>query len=576
MRRDKQIRKRVVRNGILIAKSLLILLLLFYLYQLYLEAGLPMAMAVIVIIAWQLYPVVFRRITIAFARLAHHRLIAAAIVGLFAFTISAVLSLTGPLPQPRVHDEFSYLLAADTFARGRLTNPTHPLWKHFETFYTIHQPSYASNYPPGQGLMLAVGQVLTGYPIVGAWLGVALGCAAVYWMLMAWLPLRWALLGGLLAALHPLILGWGQNYWGGAVAMGGGALVLGAFRRLWRGASTRNAVILGLGMGVLAVTRPYEGAVLSGVLMLILLGKVARESSPRIVTYVSRAGIPLSAVLALIALAMGLYNLKVTGNAFRMPVSIIAATYSIAPPFLWQEPNPEPVYNHPEIRRLYTDWSLPEYESQRATLHGLLSATTAKALMYADKYLQGWIVSLLLFVALGLRNRVVALISLVLLVFMLALLVETWHQPHYAAPAAALLFCLVLQSCRKLASFKFVGIDIGRPLARGFLILFAATLLTADLKLLRPSPEGWHYKRAQIVKRLNQGEDKHLVVVRYGPYHSPHDEWVYNQADIDGAKVVWAREMGRKDNEKLLNYFQERVVWLLEPDVPDPVLLPYP
>jgi hypothetical protein len=74
---------------------------------------------------------------------------------------------------------------------------------------------------------------------------------------------------------------------------------------------------------------------------------------------------------------------------------------------------------------------------------------------------------------------------------------------------------------------------------------------------------------------LRRDEDSHLVIVRYSPEHSPHDEWVYNGADIDSSKVVWAREMGEANDRGLIEYFKGRRVWLLEPDAETPHLSPY-
>jgi hypothetical protein len=89
-------------------------------------------------------------------------------------------------------------------------------------------------------------------------------------------------------------------------------------------------------------------------------------------------------------------------------------------------------------------------------------------------------------------------------------------------------------------------------------------------------PDHFGTEREGVEQMLEELPGQQLAIVRYAATHPTAYEWVYNWADIDGAKVVWAREMDATDNQELLRYYKNRKVWLVEPDQSPVVVVPYP
>jgi len=537
----------------------------------------------------------------AFAKLAQKRGLAVVVVGLAALAARAALLPILPIPEPAGADEFGYLVLADTFAHGRLTNPTHPMWVHFESFHIIWQPTYTAMFYPAQGLIMALGQAIARHPFWGVWLSVGLMCAAICWMLQGWLPPGWALLGGLLAVIR---LGtfsyWANSYWGGAVAATGGALVLGALPRIKRSQQVRDALLLGLGFGILANSRPYEGLFLglpvAGALTVWMFGTnrpVLRLAARRVVA-------PLFLVLVLAACAMGYYFWRTTGSPWNTPYLVNMRTYNPAPYFPWQSFRPAPAYHHEQMRDSYRDSTVRAYRESRSISGSARQKATE--LMALWSFFLGPALTLPLLAALatlpyGFSWRDMSwgtrFLMLVCGAVIAGCTLPIVFLPHYAAPIAAAILALVLQAMRRLRPQQWRGKPVGLCITRAVpLVCLLMLALRVGVKPLHlPEPPRWLapapfpswcslgpalLERAAVLADLEHRPGRHLVIVRYGPDH-PNDfhEWVYNKASIDAAKVIWARDMGLAQNEELIDYFQDRHVWLVEADHTPPTVLPY-
>jgi hypothetical protein len=532
-------------------------------------------------------------------RFAKRGWLAVLVIASVAILGNVTIALATRIPQPWVADEFSHLLAADTFSSGRLSNPTHPMWIHFESFHINQKPTYVSKYPPAQGLILALGQIVSGQPIIGVWLSAGLACGALCWMLQGWFRPGIALVGALLAVFRiGVTTYWSQSYWGGMMAALGGALVFGALPRVLSRPRVVPSVVLGIGLAILANSRPYEG-LLASIPVFVVLGHRCLRSptQEQVLPLLRRVVVPVCSIGLLTLLAMGYYNFRQTGNAFVTAYQVYADTYQMQPIFAWERFREPPVYHQPILRQVFTRGA-----SNSAQYEQLVQAVAPKL---RDHLLNFWTFYCgvaftlpLLMAMVAMRSFVWCALASVAAVSGGLMLGSLWIFPHYAAPMTGPLFIVLTYGWSRLRAFRFRRRRTGLFVAR-IIVALCATLLVVRIAAvclgLKPETRhgslvalltytlsaqstvpGWPYQRAATENQLEQSGGAHLILVRYAQNHNLASEWVYNKADIDRAPVVWAREMSPAQNRQLIDYFHSRHVWLLEADQPAPKLVPYP
>jgi hypothetical protein len=308
---------------------------------------------------------------------------------------------------------------------------------------------------------------------------------------------------------------------------------------------------------------------------------ILRQRGPQLWSSIGRIILPLSLVLTLTGVGLAIYNLRITGNPFLMPFQVYATTYEIAPKFIWQNLRPEPIFYHERMRLAAYGSEFKLYNMEH-TIIGFLAKNLSELPWWVFYSLNVFIIPLIVSFSAtagwAWRTRWGRFALVTYIVFILGIFLEVPMMIHYWAPITGLNYILMVQALR----FSRYGCANRRlkQLTFGLTVFLAAGALAISFYMqLHANDEGvWYRRRASILRELTKIKGRHLIVVSYGPNHAIHKEWVYNKADIDNAKVVWARSIDAVQDCELVQYFHRRHLWKLyiDDDHSIPGLKPYP
>jgi hypothetical protein len=486
------------------------------------------------------------------------------------------------MPYPEIMDEFSNLLGAYTFAEGRMTNPTHPMWHFFETFHVFHVPSYQSKFPPANALFMAFGIVTGGHPIVGVWVSYAVAVGSLCWMLQGLVPHKWALAGALGAAFHGRMLQeWGLEYWGGAASLLGASLLFGALVRLQKKPLTGYTVLFAMGLLLLANHRPFEGfitALIPTALLLWLMYNYLKNHQfglkPQL-QVLSRFILPGLLVFGAGVYAMLYYNKAVTGNYFSLPYTFYGPQYEMATPFVFKT-HEAPEFRH-EIFKNYAELDYRLVLSSHFSIWGLFTEWLYKMWYYWRFYFSIVFTLPLIAFVLSKKNLADKVCLIIVSILLVSVMVNSYAWPHYISPIAPLFVYMVV---RGMMNFSILRQFINRYIYASFkFTIITIVILYLPLTLLahiRQSRSALSKQKELIENRLKTDGSKHIIMVRYSHEHNVLRDWVYNGADLENGPVLWAREMEPPEkNKEIVGYYTDRKFWLFQPDEDPDLLIPY-
>jgi hypothetical protein len=282
-------------------------------------------------------------------------------------------------------------------------------------------------------------------------------------------------------------------------------------------------------------------------------------------------------------------NKAVTGSWTTLPYTISQYQYGV-PTSLTLQPNPVP--HLPLTPQQQLDYRMQT--SFRPT-HGETLRTFLERLEYRVRYYRFYFLpplylALLAFLT-ALREYRFAWVAFTLALFALGANLFPAFQVHYIAAATCLFVLVSVTGLERISRWSLRGRPVGLEIAGIVFFLCAAHFLFwYSVHLFEPSGisqdmrpyEAWDAinhgnpeRRIAVNRQLAEIPGKLLVFVRYSPLHIFQEEWIWNAADPDAARIVWARDLGADQDRELLRAWPERQPLLFEPDARPMALTPY-
>lgn len=242
---------------------------------------------------------------------------------------------------PAYHDEYSYLFQAETFAAGRLAFPSHPTAPRiFDQMHVLNEGNFASRYFPGTGMWIAPFLML-GNPMAGHWLATVMVCVFVFLIGRELSCNGVGLLAGILAALSPGLVLFGNLLLAHQSTLVGLCLFIYSFLRMQRlidlsGESPTSsrvkwiaitAALSGVGLAFAMLCRPMTAAGVGlpfGLWIAAWLMRNARHHARMATSIVCGFAIPLAIGFGVAAV----YNASTTGSVFRTPYGLYTELFT--------------------------------------------------------------------------------------------------------------------------------------------------------------------------------------------------------------------------------------------------------